>query len=299
MRTCTFVLSAIDETVDTLLPDIKDEFHRRTLEVRDAYLSPALSARRRRAMRMARRSPARMRDSLEQGGTMVEMVNTDGGHQKEMTRFQNNQTRRTLIFGKGGSPGGNAADRSSSVASLSHRQTSVDSTHYMLQFERDRASCIHSCLCMCCTLNSSVKRRVHRILLACRASVLYTLSPYDRSIWWSIKNPRWLALTLVGMIPYIGQLFWLLVFFLKNKRDEYQLIDFITGFQMARFVGQGCGFLLYGCAKYYFCVGRLPTYGAEACVTYGPSLSVYGVCFHAANSHCLGRFLHVAMVEKT
>jgi hypothetical protein len=316
-----FVLTAIEETVDTILPDIKDEFYRRTLEVRDAYLSPALTARRRRAMRASRRSPAARRAGgrLMVGGTKaMRAVDAPKTHTTAGELNNNNNkkkkknatpARRTLTFGNlgnlnqagGGSNrdgddltmttttfaghhhhGKQRAAAAAATATTTATPTAAampSSAHYMWRFEHERTSCIRNCLCVCCHPQSRVGRHVRRFLDASRAWVLYTLSPYDRSIWWSIKNPRWLALTAVGMVPYVGQLFWLLVFFLKNKRDEYQLIDFITGFQMARFVGQGCGFLLYGCAKYYLCVGRIPLDGAEACAAGGPSLSVYGVCF--------------------
>ena len=87
-----------------------------------------------------------------------------------------------------------------------------------------------------------------------RSFVLYTMHPYDRTIWSQVRNYHWIALTSLGLIPFVGQLFWLLVFLIKNKRDEYQVIDFIVGFQVARFLTQGLFFFGRGSFLYYRCV---------------------------------------------
>ena len=287
-----FILDSIDETVETIIPDIKDEFYRKTIEVRDAYLSPALSVRRRRAMRDSRRSylvkdrattpqDAKNRSALTEKSdtTRSPIIVSESGLDTPMGSLNGSQTRRALTFsGEGKKSIGYLKDIAAGSAKGKDFRANA-STLILYRFERNRRACIRSYICFCCNSKSKLTRALCRFVGQGRAWILYTLSPYDRSIWWSIKNPRWWALTGLGMVPYVGQLFWLLVFFLKNKKDEYQLIDFITGFQMARFSSQGCGFLLYGCAKYYLCVGRLLENGIDACQSGGPSLSVYGVCF--------------------
>jgi len=89
-----------------------------------------------------------------------------------------------------------------------------------------------------------------------RSWVLYTLSPYDRTFWRSVKNPYYLLLQAIGLIPGVGMLWWFLVFLLHDKRDEYQLSQFIVGFQTAKFFSQGCFSLLKGAFLYYMCATR-------------------------------------------
>jgi hypothetical protein len=104
-----------------------------------------------------------------------------------------------------------------------------------------------------------------------RAWILYTLSPFDRSFWRCIRNPYYVLLNVIGLIPGVGMLFWLLVFVLLDKRDEYQLSQFIVGFQTAKFFSQGCFNLCRGALLYYICATRdLPR-----CETRGPQVRDY------------------------
>ena len=69
------MLSAIDETVDTLLPDVS-----RFWLPRSSDASSIVS----KACAMPWHSEVHENARwLEQGSTMVEMVNTDGGHQEK------------------------------------------------------------------------------------------------------------------------------------------------------------------------------------------------------------------------
>jgi len=101
-----------------------------------------------------------------------------------------------------------------------------------------------------------------------RAWILYTLSPYDRSFWRSIRNPWYLLLQCIGLVPVVGMFWWLFVFVLHDKRDEYQLSQFIVGFQSAKFFSQGCFNLVRGAFLYYLCATRtVPT-----CNEHGPTV---------------------------
>jgi hypothetical protein len=74
-----------------------------------------------------------------------------------------------------------------------------------------------------------------------RAFVLYTLFPHDQSIWAMVKNPWWWLLTLIGIFPLWGVrvLWWLLVFLLKDKSDDYQLCSFVITFKATLFLASG------------------------------------------------------------
>jgi len=113
----------------------------------------------------------------------------------------------------------------------------------------------------------SVRNVIHKT----RAWVLYTTSPYDRSFWRSIRNPYYIILQVVGLIPGIGMLWWLFVFLLHDKRDEFQLSQFIVGFQTAKFFSQGCFNLLRGAFYYYLCA----TKDIPNCEVKGPMVRGY------------------------
>ena len=68
------------------------------------------------------------------------------------------------------------------------------------------------------------------------------------------------------------------MFSLHEKRDEYQMCNFIVGFMVSKFLG-GCGLLLYGAFKYYICATR----ESITCAEDGPRVIEYydGILFFA------------------
>jgi hypothetical protein len=66
-----------------------------------------------------------------------------------------------------------------------------------------------------------------------RGWFLYTMMPYDKSIWGKIRAPSWWFLTILFAFPLFGvrQFFFLLVFLLIDRGDEFQLLRFILGFK--------------------------------------------------------------------
>jgi hypothetical protein len=109
-----------------------------------------------------------------------------------------------------------------------------------------------------------------------RGHVLYHLFPYDKSIWMSIKDPWWVAYTCVGIFPVIGQLWWLLLFLIKDKTNEHQLCQFIVGFKVAQFITLGILHMLLGVSAYIVCTiqGSLDT-----CRDSGPALHPWNAFF--------------------
>jgi hypothetical protein len=90
-----------------------------------------------------------------------------------------------------------------------------------------------------------------------RAWVLYTMFPFDKSIWGQLRNPAYYFLMATACFPVMGvsECFWTLMFFLKDKRDEYQLVDYIIAFKVAQFVG-GCLAVLAGAVLYALCANK-------------------------------------------
>jgi hypothetical protein len=112
-----------------------------------------------------------------------------------------------------------------------------------------------------------------------RARILYASSPCDKTTWQLTREPAWVLLTLLGLAPYgLGTAWWLLMFVLHDKRDEFQLCNFIVGFMFSKFLG-GCALLVYGAMLYYLCATR----DQPSCHVDGPRVSqVYdGILFFA------------------
>lgn len=111
-----------------------------------------------------------------------------------------------------------------------------------------------------------------------RGHILYHLFPYNKSIWQSLQDPWWLAYSCVGIFPVVAQLWWLLLFLLKDKTNEHQLCQFIVGFKVAQFISLGLVHSLLGVAAYVRCIAQ----GSLALCQeggIGPALEVWNACF--------------------
>ncbi len=91
-----------------------------------------------------------------------------------------------------------------------------------------------------------------------RAAVLYLMWPADRSVWRSARSKRWWAAQCLGIVPVLGQLWWLLLFFAKDKTDEHQLADFIVGFESSKFIATGVWSVVYGATRQHLCLHVIP-----------------------------------------
>ena len=73
-----------------------------------------------------------------------------------------------------------------------------------------------------------------------KAWVLYTMFPHDKSVWAQLKNPWYYVFTIISLCPFgISQGWWLLMFLLRDKHDEYQLVNFIVSIKVAGFFSIG------------------------------------------------------------
>ena len=70
---------------------------------------------------------------------------------------------------------------------------------------------------------------------------LHTLLPADMSQWQVARDPNALCLLLRAVCPYFGISTWMfvLLFFLIDKRDEYQLCNYILKFKATQFLSSG------------------------------------------------------------
>jgi hypothetical protein len=113
----------------------------------------------------------------------------------------------------------------------------------------------------------------------CRCSPLalvrYTLFPYDRNIWRHIRDPLWWLLTIVSVVPVyaISQLWYMLMLFIIDKNDEFQLQLYITNFKALQWVALGVLSCVVGALQYYMCTTAAPS----TCHRDGPREGVFTV----------------------
>ena len=105
-----------------------------------------------------------------------------------------------------------------------------------------------------------------------RAAILHTLWPHDRSLWQCARTPTWWALQLLGVMPFVGTWWWLLLAFAVDKEDEFQLCQFIVALRCTHFVTLGLGAALHGCIQAYRCAAFAE--GPAGCAARLPSLTI-------------------------
>ena len=116
---------------------------------------------------------------------------------------------------------------------------------------------------------SEQAKYVFQRLIVTIAWILYNLSPYDKSFWQCLHNPWYLILISVGLFPSLGVIWWFFLFMLHDKRDEFQICQFIVGFQTAKFFSQGWFSLIKGALLYYLCALK----EQPSCAEEGPMLN--------------------------
>ncbi|KNC55753.1 uncharacterized protein AMSG_11150 [Thecamonas trahens ATCC 50062] len=114
-----------------------------------------------------------------------------------------------------------------------------------------------------------------------RAGFLYTLRPYDRSLWRRLRNPLFLLLTLASVFPLFGvpQAFYLAVLLAIDHSDEFQLVDFILSFKGVQFITGGLFPACYGAVLYYLCTTGPDSPAVNECAKTGPTLPLWEAGF--------------------
>jgi hypothetical protein len=70
------------------------------------------------------------------------------------------------------------------------------------------------------------------------------------------RDPWWAIYSSVGILPVVGQLWWLFLFLIKDKTNEHQLCQFIVGFKVAQFISLGLYSTTSGIVHYIRCIIR-------------------------------------------
>jgi len=109
-----------------------------------------------------------------------------------------------------------------------------------------------------------------------RAWVLHHLLPFNKSVVGKVKDPVYLALSLVSLIPFVGIrlcffFFLLLLHITGCPADTYQMINFILTFKGTQFQSGGIILLVYAFVRYCMCIKPgIP----ESCSTDGPGMEI-------------------------
>lgn len=115
-----------------------------------------------------------------------------------------------------------------------------------------------------------------------RAFLRYHLLPYNKSFWGKVRDPVYIITTLVSLIPISGvcQIFYMLMFFLIDKKDEYQLLSFILMFKGTQFISHGILRTIIGYFQFLSCVSAAGR-SDHSCAEDGPGTagSVYVILF--------------------
>eukprot|EP01016_Furgasonia_blochmanni_P003996 TRINITY_DN11557_c0_g2_i1.p1 TRINITY_DN11557_c0_g2~~TRINITY_DN11557_c0_g2_i1.p1 ORF type:complete len:636 (+),score=95.96 TRINITY_DN11557_c0_g2_i1:66-1973(+) len=87
---------------------------------------------------------------------------------------------------------------------------------------------------------------------------LYTVDPYDFTIWRQMKWFSWWLILAVSLVPYYGvqTICFFIYFIMIDKSDEYQLVKFILSFKRLQFFTFGCLNGILGYAQYFICTAR-------------------------------------------
>lgn len=138
-----------------------------------------------------------------------------------------------------------------------------------------------------------------RPMCCCIAFFRYHLYPYDKGFWGKLFDPVNLAMRLISLVPVYGvsPVFFLFVFVIIDKSDEYQLIDFILSFKGTQFITMGIIRCIQGFVQFMLCYTAKAD-GLDSCTEDGPgtrgsmlasSISLLVIIFTTWAAFCLLR----------
>lgn len=104
-----------------------------------------------------------------------------------------------------------------------------------------------------------------------RAFFRYHLFPYDKTFWGKLRDPVHVLCLLLPLTPVWGvtPVWFLFIFLIIDKTDEFQLVQFILSFKGMAFLSQGIFRGLLGFVLFINCVSA-PAKLEHSCKTDGP-----------------------------
>jgi len=107
-----------------------------------------------------------------------------------------------------------------------------------------------------------------------RAAIRYHEYPYNRSIIWQLQRPLWWVLRIIPCIPWgaILPIFFLFIFLIIDKSDEFQLVQFIILFKGTSFLSHGLIKMVVGFFLYLACTSQSTDGFTHTCSSAGPGV---------------------------
>mmetsp|Transcript_51733 Transcript_51733/g.116418 ORF Transcript_51733/g.116418 Transcript_51733/m.116418 type:complete len:430 (-) Transcript_51733:183-1472(-) len=103
----------------------------------------------------------------------------------------------------------------------------------------------------------------------------YHLYPYDKTFWGQLRDPVYIIFTLISLLPVTGlcPLIFFFIFLIIDKRDEFQLLQFILQFKGTQFISHGIIRTIAGFFSYVGCVTAVASQTEHSCMTRGPGIT--------------------------
>jgi hypothetical protein len=100
-------------------------------------------------------------------------------------------------------------------------------------------------------------------------------------MWKKIKHPVWWIIFLIALVPRYGicQIWYMLIFLIIDRGDEFQLVQYIMGFKAVQFLNLGIVSALVGAGQYYICLAQTNTH---SCDDFAPTEKPYTLLLFAA-----------------
>lgn len=138
--------------------------------------------------------------------------------------------------------------------------------------EDDHCCCCQGC---CCKIDCGSTPCFGPI-----AYLLYIQFPYDETIWQQIRKPMWWVLTIITAIPVYGisTLYYIFLFLITDKEDEFQLMNFIRSFKCLQFVSVGVISAMVAGGQLAVCTQSNPT----TCSEYAPREQLHTIFLFVA-----------------
>jgi hypothetical protein len=114
-----------------------------------------------------------------------------------------------------------------------------------------------------------------------RAWFLYRWYPYDKNLWTKANDFWWIMFNLILCSPFASLriFFYSMLFSSIDRRDEFQLVNYIRSFKAYHFLSTGVMGMCVGCLQYIRCVNFADKVelapGEDACSKNGPGAAIY------------------------
>eukprot|EP00927_Polykrikos_kofoidii_P005208 TRINITY_DN1207_c1_g1_i1.p1 TRINITY_DN1207_c1_g1~~TRINITY_DN1207_c1_g1_i1.p1 ORF type:complete len:466 (+),score=114.94 TRINITY_DN1207_c1_g1_i1:130-1527(+) len=109
----------------------------------------------------------------------------------------------------------------------------------------------------------------------CCAFFRYHFYPFDKGFWGKLRDPVFVFVKILSLIPFWGVMpvLYLFNFIIIDKRDTYQLIQYILNFKGSQFVTLGVIRCMQGYVSFFLCVTARGRHDEHSCEDGGPGTS--------------------------